>query len=134
MTFLSWLLTMAALIFTFVVTTITAHQSIDLDLASKNPSPTPYPDSEWTPETWYSAVADLPLVQQTDRVTLHHRLRTIVGWKYNLIPLLVLGFLLMALSVIETVRYRKASNQMYDARGRGRGSENYRGVLADGAI
>lgn len=110
---LNWLLTIAALIFTFVVTAQTANQTIDLSKTSTPPNepnePTlPYPDLKWTPENWFKAVLQLNLANQADIDLINHNLRLMVGWRYNLIALFVLGFILVDLVVLEHLRFRKA--------------------------
>lgn len=111
LTVLSWLLTMAALIYTFVVTSMTASQTIDLTLAAANPYPGWYPVDSWTPENWYKQMLNLPLVEEADRVTIRHNLRIMTGWRYNLIPLFILGLALAVLAVLEVVRIRKARGE-----------------------
>ncbi|KAM7208675.1 hypothetical protein V8F20_001098 [Naviculisporaceae sp. PSN 640] len=110
-TFLSWLLTLVALIFTFVVTNKTAHQSINLPVARANAAPGLYPLNEWTPENWYSAVSDLSLVNAADRHLIRQKLRLMRGWRYNLIPMFVLGLILWPLVLLELLRARRERNR-----------------------
>lgn len=108
---LSWLLTMAALIYTFVETTLTGGQSIDLAVAARNPAPAKYPDGSWTPENWYAAVLDLPLVSANDRSVISGNLNAMRGWRWNLIPLFLLGFALVVLVALELLRLRRRRRQ-----------------------
>ncbi|KAK3680716.1 hypothetical protein B0T22DRAFT_531475 [Podospora appendiculata] len=107
-TVLSWLLALTALIYTFVVTAQTANQAIDIGLAQRT-SPTKYDDGRnWTPENWYLAVLDLPLVNGDDRDVIARNVRLMRGWRFNIIPLFVLGFVLMDLVVLEVLQLRKS--------------------------
>ncbi|KAK0634919.1 hypothetical protein B0T17DRAFT_502515 [Bombardia bombarda] len=105
---LSWLLTLSALIYVFKVTATTAGQSISLVLATDYQAPAKYPQDDWTPETWFSAVLNRPLVSQSDRDVIAHNLRLMRGWRLNIIPLFILGFVLMTLVIVEMVRMRKS--------------------------
>ncbi|KAK3943507.1 hypothetical protein QBC46DRAFT_253952 [Diplogelasinospora grovesii] len=104
---LSWLLTLTALIYTYVVTAMTQNQSIDPAVAVQNAGQ-PYPDDWWTPETWYTAVLGLTLSNESDYDLIRNNLRLMRGWRYNLIPLFILGFILMDLVILEVLRTRKA--------------------------
>lgn len=104
---LSWLLTLAALIYTFVVTNMHRHQTIDLDIAVDS-FPEKYAKDSWTPENWYSAVLDLDLVNDADVNVINHNLRLMRGWRYNIIVLSFLNFILMDLVILEIARSRKS--------------------------
>lgn len=108
---LSFLLTMAALIYTFVETSNTSGQVIDLAVAEANPAPTHYPAGRWTPENWYAAVLDLPLLREEDRDKIGHNLNLMRGWRWNLVPLFILGFVLLALVALELWRQRRTGLQ-----------------------
>lgn len=107
MTVLSAALTLAALIYTFVVTAQTNNQTIDLAVAAANPEPKMYPLDQWTPENWFIAVLALPLAHESDRHTIEQHLRLMRGWRWNLIPLFILGVLVALLAVWELVRGRR---------------------------
>lgn len=109
---LSWLLTLTALIYVFVVTHMTDKQTIDLALAASNAFPAKYPKDSWTPETWYSAVLKLPLAKDSDRHLIEKSLVFIRGWRYNLIAMFILGFVLVVL-VVQELRRSKRSRGMY---------------------
>ncbi|KAK4236159.1 hypothetical protein C8A03DRAFT_17162 [Achaetomium macrosporum] len=108
---LSWLLTLVALIYTFVETSKTGNQFIDLAVAEANPAPVKYPDNRWTPENWYSAVLDLPLVRDNNRRIISGNLTIMRAWRWNLIPLFILGFVLLALVALEVLRVRRKDTQ-----------------------
>ncbi|KAK3387201.1 hypothetical protein B0H63DRAFT_152617 [Podospora didyma] len=112
-TILSWLLTLTALIYVFVVTATTANQTIDLSVASRNAAPAKYPDNDWTPENWFIAMLALPLVYEADRNAINYNLRLMRGWRYNIIPLFLLGFVLIDLVILEILRVRKSKGGMY---------------------
>ncbi|KAK3955479.1 hypothetical protein QBC32DRAFT_229686 [Pseudoneurospora amorphoporcata] len=109
-TLLSWLLTLTALIYTYVLTNMHSDQKIDLGLAEST-SPKPYPRDSWTPEDWYTAVNDLSLVHSDDHDLLKRKLRLIRGWRYNLIPFMILGFVLMVLVILELLRFRRSKGR-----------------------
>jgi hypothetical protein len=108
---LSWLLTLVALIYTFVETSMTGGQAIDLGVAQANPPPAKYPDNRWTPENWYAAVLDLPLVSDDQRRVISGKLTNMRAWRWNLIALFLLGFVLLVLVVLEMFRLRRRDRQ-----------------------
>lgn len=107
MTVLSAMLTLAALIYTFVLTAQTDNQTIDLAVAAANAEPLAYPLDQWTPENWFIAVLELPLAHESDRSKIQNNLRLMRGWRWNLIPLLILGLTVAALAVWELVGGRR---------------------------
>ncbi|AEO71377.1 030a2135-d6bf-41b3-b0b6-b9dad91b38f4 [Thermothielavioides terrestris] len=109
--FLSCLLTLTALIYTFVETSKTGSQEIDYSVARATPAPAHYPNDRWTPENWYAAVLELPLVSDDDRRVIQHNLTLMRGWRWNLIPMFLLGFALLSLVVLELLRLRRRSTQ-----------------------
>lgn len=108
---LSWLLTLSALIYTFVETNRSGGRSIDLAVAVQNPAPAKYPNGSWTPENWYAAVLELPLVNPADRRVIAGNVRYMEAWRWNLVPLFILGFVLVVLVVLELLRLRKERGQ-----------------------
>ena len=80
-------------------------------MAEKNPAPAKYPDDRWTPENWYAAVLELPLVSQGDRRLISGNMRYMEAWRWNLIALFILGFALVVLVVLELLRLRKERRQ-----------------------
>ena len=123
MTVLSLLLTLTALIWTFVVTAQTANQSIDMAhlrtlLPDPNGATLPYDLLTWTPENWYKAVLQqIDFVNQGDRDLIQRNYNLMVGWRWNLIPLFLLGLLLVVLVALENSRVRR-SRGLYAATGR----------------
>ncbi|EXJ81130.1 hypothetical protein A1O3_07418 [Capronia epimyces CBS 606.96] len=107
MTVLSATLTLAALIYTFVVTAQTDDQTIDVAVAAANPEPLMYPDDKWTPENWFVAVLALPLAHTSDRRDIRNHLRLMRAWRWNLIPLFILGLTVAALALWRLVRDRR---------------------------
>lgn len=102
-TLLSALLTLAALIYTFIVTN--AHEGQTVDMATAIPldnRPYPnyvaYPDDDWTPENWFAAVLELPLRDPSQRKDISRHLTIMRAWKWNLIPLFILGLWLCAVA------------------------------------
>ncbi|KAI6859221.1 hypothetical protein KC343_g17202 [Hortaea werneckii] len=106
MTVLSALLSIAALVYTFVITYQHDGQSIDVSLAStldNHPYPDyhAYPLESWTPENWFAAVLRLGLAEQSERSDIELHLVVMKVWKWNLIPLAVLGVIVVALAFVE---------------------------------
>lgn len=96
MTILSAMLAVAALIYTFIVTYNHMGQTIDIALAASldnhpYPNYVAYPEQDWTPENWFTAVLELPLAYGRDRSDISANLKLMKGWRWNLIPLSVLG-------------------------------------------
>jgi hypothetical protein len=108
---LSSLLTMVALIYTFVETAKTGGQAIDLGVARANPPPAKYPDDRWTPENWYAAVLDLPLASVAQRRVINGNLTIMRAWRWNLVSLFILGFVLLCLVALEVRRMRRRNAQ-----------------------
>ncbi|KAK0674721.1 hypothetical protein QBC41DRAFT_212318 [Cercophora samala] len=100
---LSCLLTLGALIYTFVETRLTSGQAIDPNLAQEYDFPRLYPDDRWTPETWFEAVIALPLEDPTDEDVIRDKLKLMRGWKWNTIPMFLLGLTLAGLVLREVV-------------------------------
>lgn len=103
MTVLSALLTLAAIIYTFVLASQSDDQSINLTVAAANPEPGFYPLDNWTPDNWFIAILDLPLAHDSDRSKIRNMLRLMRGWKWNLIPLFILGVVVASLAVWELI-------------------------------
>ena len=122
MTFLSALLSIAALVYVFYLTSHYSGQYIDLTVASKlNNQPYPnyeaYPLDAWTPESWLWSLLQLPTTAlwiQSERNDIRTHWMICQGWRYNLIPLASLGLLVLAAAVVD---WRKARRE---ERGKGR--------------
>jgi len=106
-TALSSLLTLSALAYTFAVTAQTKGQSIDKAVAVQFQHHA-YPLHHWTPENWTRALLALPLASESDAGYLRGWLRVIEGWKWNLIPMFLIGLLVASLSVRACLRERRA--------------------------
>lgn len=96
MTVLSAVLTLSALIYTFTITNVHDGQTIANSQASTlNNQPYPnyvaYPLEWWTPENWFDAVLKLDLVHASDRHAIDLRVHIMRGWRYNLIPMFIIG-------------------------------------------
>ncbi|EME47702.1 hypothetical protein DOTSEDRAFT_123023, partial [Dothistroma septosporum NZE10] len=111
MTVPSTLLALAALIYTFVLTKNHDGQKIDVAVAASLDN-RPYPDyvayplEQWTPENWLAAVLQLPLARSDDADTIHRRLRVIRGWRWNLIPMFIIGLAVCLIAVAEAWKTR----------------------------
>jgi len=98
LTVLSFLLTTAALAYTFITAHSTSNQSILPSIALQYENK-PYPLHNWGPGTWTSALLDLDLVNGKDRTYLQHWSSVMKGYEYNLIPLFLIGGVVAGLSV-----------------------------------
>jgi len=120
-TILSFLLTLSALAYTFAVTNQTKGQTIDKAVAAQSQGHA-YPQDQWTPENWTKALLALPLTSKTDANYLRHWLRIMEGWKWNLIPMLLIGLAVASLSVMACLQERKLARNYNGESGR---SKNY---------
>jgi hypothetical protein len=105
-TVLSALLTLTAVSYTFALTNKTKDQHIDVAIAASldnrpYPNYVAYPVSDWTPETWFEAVLELTLVNRSQRSDIVRHLAVMRGWRWNLIPLLILGVVLSGVAVVD---------------------------------
>jgi hypothetical protein len=116
-TVLSWLLTLSALIYTFVVTKQTQGSRIDLNVAAATYAARvgllfPYPGDKWTPETWYKQVLTLGFVNGQEKGDIRTHVRLMEGWRWNLIPLFLLGGAVMVVAVLGWVEKRNEGGSM----------------------
>jgi len=109
---LAGLLTLVALIYTFAVTGMTDHQTIDLAVAAAN-SGTPYPLHQWTPENWFKQVLQLPFVNESDKGDIRFHLHLMSGWRWNLIPILLLEFIVCVLALMNLIKERRESQHVF---------------------
>jgi hypothetical protein len=108
MTVLSFLLTLAALAYTNAITNQTSGQSIDMSqISSDSANVTPYALDTWTPQTWYAAVLQLPFVNEGDKSNIRYYLRISYGWRWNLIPLFLLGLAVIPFAFMELKKSRR---------------------------
>ncbi|KAF1984768.1 hypothetical protein K402DRAFT_447506 [Aulographum hederae CBS 113979] len=98
LTVLSFLLTLAALAYTFTVTHSTSNQTIDLS----------------APGNWYKAVLELQFQDPNEKGDIRNHIRLMEGWRWNLIPLFLLGGAIAVLAVWMAIKERKgAARQVY---------------------
>ncbi|KAF2161112.1 hypothetical protein M409DRAFT_28442 [Zasmidium cellare ATCC 36951] len=112
MTIPSMLLSLAALIYTMVLTYQHDNQTISNAVASQlNNHPYPnyvaYPLDSWTPENWFDAVLKLDLVNSSDRSNIEEHLRVMRGWRWNLIPMFIIGLAVSAVAFAEFLIVRR---------------------------
>lgn len=120
-TVLSAILTLCALIFTFLVTNTNSGLSINLRYASTlenqpYPNQVPYDLGQWTPEDWFHAVLRLDLVHKSERDVISTWIAVMRGSRYNLIPMFVIGVAVVVLA-------------LWDANNRRRKTTDYRGTM-----
>jgi len=118
------------LIYAYAETRLTSsghggHQPvIDLLIAYEHQYPQKYPDRKWTPETWFTALlrdvplgGELPIMEHTKRV-IRQQLRLMRAWRWNLITLFVLGFILVVLLAADILRGRSEVVRLKQRRGK----------------
>lgn len=107
LTVLSKLLSLGALVYTFILTHRYSGQTLDIPLASTlhnrpYPNYVAYPLDFWTPENWLSAILhQLTFVRESDRKDVATHLRIQEGWRWNLVPLFLLSLVVCGLAVVE---------------------------------
>lgn len=116
MTVVSTLLTVAAIIYTFILTYEYDGQAIDIHLASTlNNKPYPnyaaYPLHKWTPENWLDAVLKLPLTSSSDRSDINTNLYLMRAWRWNLFPLFAFELAVCVLAFLDARQERRATRQ-----------------------
>jgi len=112
LTTLAVMLALAALIYTFLLTSQHAGQTIDVQLASGlNNHPYPnyvaYPLQLWTPENWFTAVLKLSLESSSDRSDIQTHLAVMKGWRWNLIPVFLFTLAVWVLAIADAVQRRR---------------------------
>lgn len=116
MTIPAVLLTLAALIYTMVLTYQHDHQTINIAVASQldnkpYPNYVAYPLDEWTPENWFDAVLKLDLVHNSNRSDIELHLRVMRGWRWNLIPMFIIGLGVSVVAFAEYMLVRRRSSR-----------------------
>jgi hypothetical protein len=107
---LSTLLSLAALIYTFVVTNQTKHQTISSSIAQTGAK---YPSDNWTPENWYKALLNVPLDDDSLISTFKTHIRLMEAWRWMLIPLFIVDVL--ALGVVASAVLKQRKKFRYDS-------------------
>ncbi|KAM5347272.1 hypothetical protein ACJ41O_010277 [Fusarium nematophilum] len=103
---LSLFLTLASLIYVFVVTNNHKGQRIDPSVAARLDGK-PYNLDTWTPQGWFTAVLQLNLSDSDVRHDIQSRLRVMRGWQWNLIPFFIIHFFETGLALWDAVQRRK---------------------------
>lgn len=103
---LSTILTLAALIFTFVVTNQTDDQPILESLVRPGVK---YSDGKWTPENWYKSLLDLPLDASVDTSSIRYHMHLMEAWRWMLVPLFIIDNLTFAVAVWAVMSQRRYS-------------------------
>lgn len=104
--FLAILFTLSALIFVFVVTYKTTGQYIREPVAS-NTVGINYPEFHWTPETWFKAVLDLPLADESVRSEMEDRITNMVAWRWMLLVILVVDIVGFGVTMMAWLKQRR---------------------------
>jgi hypothetical protein len=74
-----------------------------------------YPQNHWTPETWYKAVLDLPIAEDSVRSDIESHVRNMEAWKWMLIPIFFAGIVAFAIAVMAKMKERKGGSIEYPA-------------------
>ncbi|RGP78692.1 hypothetical protein FLONG3_3147 [Fusarium longipes] len=111
---LNLLLTIAALVYTFIVTTQHDGQSINPNLAARIDGAEKYPLESWTPQNWFPALLDLNLVDSSQRSDIELQLRIMRGWQYNLIPFVAIHLVETALALWDAKQRRNELVPAYE--------------------
>ncbi|KAF2184107.1 hypothetical protein K469DRAFT_580474 [Zopfia rhizophila CBS 207.26] len=107
---LAVLFTLSAIIFVFLVTNQTNGQHISPDIARSNVA---YPADKWTPETWFKAVLELPLVDQHHHDNIDSKVTNMVAWRWILIPIFLADVLAFSITSAEMLKQRKGAKSEY---------------------
>lgn len=116
MTLLSALLSLAALVFTFVLTNAHDGQTIDVARGSRldnhdYPNYVAYRWDKWTPENWFAAVLKLDLVSDGDKDAISLRYAIMKGWRWNLIPMFIIGLVVSILAFRDAFTRRRRAEE-----------------------
>jgi hypothetical protein len=106
--FLALLFTLSAFIFVFIVTYQTTGQHIREPVAS-NTIGINYPEFQWTPETWFKAVLDLPLANEAKRNDIHDKVTNMVAWRWMLLPVFLVDVVAFGIAMIAWLKQRRGA-------------------------
>ncbi|KAH9880982.1 hypothetical protein J1614_001475 [Plenodomus biglobosus] len=101
------LFTLSALIFVFIVTHGTTGQHIREPVASNNVG-VDYFEFNWTPETWMTAVLDLPLVDGSKRKEINSKVTNMVAWRWMLVPILSVDCVAFSVTLVAWLKQRRS--------------------------
>ncbi|KAL1969197.1 hypothetical protein VTN77DRAFT_451 [Rasamsonia byssochlamydoides] len=100
------LLTLAAFIYTFIVTYQTRNQTISLPVAIGQ-SPLPYQLNSWTPETWYRAVLQLSIADKSVADTLRFHYHEMAAWRWWILPYLLVSAFTLGCTAVHALQQRR---------------------------
>ncbi|KAF1943701.1 hypothetical protein EJ02DRAFT_443207 [Clathrospora elynae] len=106
--FLATLFTLSAIIFVFVVTYQTTGQHIREPVASNNIGVN-YFEFQWTPETWFKAVLDLPLADGAKRDQIRDKVTNMVVWRWMLLPILLVDCVAFGITMMAWRKQRRGT-------------------------
>lgn len=106
MTVLSAIFSLACFVYVMAKTYNHDNQNINLAHAAQLGAPgfpdiEPYDRLEWTPQNWFAALLRTRLARDSDRSSIKSHLAIMHGWEWNLIPMFLLGFTVMALAFLD---------------------------------
>lgn len=122
MTVLSAIYSLACFVYVMAKTYSHDNQDINLTVAAEVgavgfPALEPYPRQEWTPQNWFAALLRTPLRYESDRSSIKNHLAIMHGWEWNLIPMTLLGFTVMALAWMDRMVHRRSESRQRDRQG-----------------
>jgi hypothetical protein len=96
---------LSAFIFVFVVTYQTTGQHIREPVAV-NTVGMNYPEFRWTPETWFKAVRDLPLADESTRSEIDDKITNMVAWRWMLLVIFIADVVAFSMTMMAWWRQR----------------------------
>lgn len=106
--FLAVLFTLTAFTFVFVVTYQTTGRSIRVPIAANNQGKN-YAEYQWTPETWFKAVLDLPLADPSKRDEISSKVTNMVAWRWILLPIFIIDIIAFSVTTLAWLRQRRSA-------------------------
>ncbi|CBX96038.1 hypothetical protein IAQ61_004863 [Plenodomus lingam] len=101
------LFTLSVLIFVFIVTHGTNGQQIREPVASNNIG-VDYFEFTWTPETWMTAILQLPLVDGSQRKEISSKVTNMVAWRWMLVAILMVDYVALTVTLIAWLKQRRS--------------------------
>lgn len=105
--------TFSALVLVFVVTYRTTNQLIRAPIAA-NTQGFDYDEFTWTPETWLTAVLDLPLADERMHDEIISRVTAMVAWRWMLVPIFVVDIIACGVTTLAWLKQRKGATTRAD--------------------
>ncbi|KAF1919463.1 hypothetical protein BDU57DRAFT_512574 [Ampelomyces quisqualis] len=108
------ILTLSALVYVFVITYRTTKQAIRVPVAA-NIQGSNYGEFTWTPETWLTAVLDLPLADLQIHDEIKSMVAAMVAWRWMLVPIFIVEIIACGVTMVAWWKLRKGVAAREDA-------------------